>query len=329
MTLYPVLFEPMLKAKVWGGDRLGHWNKPVAPGDRIGESWEIADLAATSADGGGGDAAHSVVANGTYASVTLGDLIRNFRDDILGRCPGNAFPLLIKYLDARENLSVQVHPSVEYAQKHPEAHLKFESWVILDAEPGAVIYKGVHEGVTKQQLGEHLRDGSIVDDLIAIPARPGDCHHLPSGTVHALGAGVLVAEVQTPSDTTFRLYDWGRTDRTLHIDQALACAIMSPPHDADLRRADPSAPRSDLGGTRYYNLIQHRLRAGDAREIKASSERPRVWMCLAGAAMIECPDGSFEPVPITRGSTALMPACIGRARVMAHEDTMILEATPS
>lgn len=328
MTLYPLLFEPMLKAKVWGGDRLARWNKPVAPGARIGESWEIADLETTASDGGGGDAAYSIIANGPHAGATLRALIANARDDVLGGVRGGAFPLLIKYLDARENLSVQVHPSVEYAGAHPEAHLKFESWIILDAEPGAVIYKGVRPGVTKGQLADHLADGSVANDLIAIPARPGDCHHLPSGTVHALGAGVLVAEVQTPSDTTFRLYDWGRTQRPLHIPQALECAIMSPPRDADLRRADPHAPRTDLGGTAYYHLVRHRLASRERRTLTSDSAMPRVWMCLAGAATIESPGRDFDPVGIHRGVTVLVPACIRDALVQATEETVVLEAVP-
>src|SRR5438105_11357547 len=115
------------------------------------------------------------------------------------------FPLLIKYLDARENLSVQVHPDERYVARHPEAHLKSEAWVVIHAEPGAVIYKGVKPHVKPQDFAEHIRTNQVVDDLIAIEVKVGECHYLPSGTCHALGAGIVVAEIQTPSDTTFRV----------------------------------------------------------------------------------------------------------------------------
>ena len=146
--------------------------------------------------------------------------------------PAGGFPLLVKYLDAREHLSVQVHPSPDYAKSHEGAHLKTESWLILDADEGAMLYKGLKPGTSGADLQRAIESGTVPDLLIAEPAVVGQCHTLPSGTVHALGAGVLVAEVQTPSDTTFRVYDWakeyGRDGRELHIDQALECADLGP-----------------------------------------------------------------------------------------------------
>lgn len=327
MIAEPLVFEPILSAKVWGGDRLSRWNKRVRKGDRVGESWEIADLESTSVDGAGGGDAHSIVAVGPLVGRSIADLIAERPHDILGPRGGHRFPLLIKYLDARENLSVQVHPSPEYAATHPEAHLKFESWYILEAEPGAVIYKGMRPGLNRDEFAAHIRDGSVVDDLLTFPARPGDCHHLPSGTVHALGAGVLVAEVQTPSDTTFRVYDWGRTDRALHIEQALRSAILAPPDASDLRRADGSA-RCALGGTRYYDLAELRVTPGADQELIAAGDAPRVWMAIGGAGVLSCPRGSFEPVSVERGSTVLLPAALRAVRVSAASPMVILEAVP-
>lgn len=230
--LYPLTFEPIYKEKVWGGRSFETLGRTL-PGDAttgIGESWELADLATTSASGGGGNAEYSVVANGPLKGQSIRELMQQYGEALLGQgvkpADDGGFPLLIKFLDAKENLSVQVHPSPEYAAAHKDAYLKSEAWYIIDHEPGAVIYKGLAPGVTPEMLRDALEtntDEAVVPLLNAIPAKNGDCHYLPSGTLHALGAGVLVAEVQTPSDTTYRVYDWGRTDRELHIEQAMAC----------------------------------------------------------------------------------------------------------
>ncbi|MDQ7012819.1 MAG: class I mannose-6-phosphate isomerase [Planctomycetota bacterium] len=235
---YVLTFEPILKEKVWGGRRLGRLGKVLPRGVDVGESWEIADLASTSSGGGGGGAARSIIANGPLAGNSLHDAMTLWGEGLLGGAqPSGAggFPLLVKFLDAREHLSVQVHPSPAYACAHPEAHLKTECWYVVDAEPGSVIYKGVKPGVTREDVAGALRTGQgegVVELLAAVPAVVGECHNLPSGTVHALGAGVLVAEVQTPSDTTFRVYDWakeyGRAGRELHVEQALACIDFGP-----------------------------------------------------------------------------------------------------
>jgi len=207
---YPLVFDPFLLPKVWGGDRLARFGKGVKRGDKVGESWELADLPSTSAGGAGGGAFRSVIANGPLKGKTLHDAIVIWGRQLMGEAAlavGGDFPLLVKLLDASENLSVQVHPSPGYAAAHPGANLKTECWYILEAAPGAVIYKGVKAGTTRELFAAHIRDGTVVGDLVSVPAVVGECHTLPSGTVHALGAGVLVAEVQTPSDTTFRIYD--------------------------------------------------------------------------------------------------------------------------
>src|SRR5262245_39251365 len=193
---YPLAFEPVLFSKVWGGDRLNWFGKGVKAGSMIGESWEVADLPATAASGAGGGSVRSVIANGALKGRTLHDALGAWGPKLLGRAAvaeDGSFPLLVKFLDAKENLSVQVHPSPAYAKAHRDAKLKTEAWFILAAEPGAVIYKGVKTGVTREIFRRHVDDGSVVGDLIAVPAVPGECHNLPSGTCHALGAGVLVA----------------------------------------------------------------------------------------------------------------------------------------
>ncbi|HYE61595.1 MAG TPA: type I phosphomannose isomerase catalytic subunit [Phycisphaerales bacterium] len=298
---YPLLFEPVLMPKVWGGDRLARFGKQVKAGEKIGESWEVADLAATSASGAGGGSVRSVIRNGPLAGKTLHDVVALWGEQLLGpaRLMDGSFPLLVKFLDARENLSVQVHPSPAYAAKHAGAKLKTECWYILDAEPGSVIYKGVKPGVTREAFASHIRDGSVVDDLVSVPAVVGECHNLPSGTVHALGAGVLVAEVQTPSDTTFRVFDWGRTGRELHIEQSLACIDFGPA---------PTPVQMNAGEvlrTEFFEVWQPQggtpARLGDAR--------CTVLMVLRGTGRLALPGGG-QPQSVNAGDTLLIPAAV-------------------
>jgi mannose-6-phosphate isomerase len=179
ITPYPLLFKPILLDKVWGGRRLSQFGKQLPDGKQIGESWELADLAATSASGAGGGSAQSVIANGPLAGKTLHDAIGTWRRDLLGEVSlskDGGFPLLVKFLDARDNLSVQVHPSPAYAAANEGANLKTECWYILAAEPvdgkPAVIYKGIKPGVTRETFAKHIADGTVVDDLCRSARNP-------------------------------------------------------------------------------------------------------------------------------------------------------------
>lgn len=314
MNVHPLIFHPMLKEKVWGGHRLSSLGKR-APGDLsdqpIGESWEIADLVSTSPSGGGGEPAHSVIGSGPLRGKTIRDAIKTWGKKLMGDVPltdEGGFPLLVKFLDADENLSVQTHPSRAYAQEHPDAHLKTESWYVIDAEEDAVIYKGVREGVTAEQFRRHIEDGSVVEDLIAIPAKPGDFHNLPSGTVHALGRGVMVAEVQTPSDTTFRVFDWGRTGRELHIEQAMECIDFSPPEQIDAIRHDEPG-RKRLVETEYFTIDQVNKASNDRVPVDTEG-KPVVWICISGRARLAPNDGSFNSIDFRAGTTLLLPAAM-------------------
>lgn len=332
MKPYPLVLAPIFKEKVWGGRRMERLGKHLPEGKLIGESWELADLASTSADGGGGEEAVSVIAHGEMRGLSLRDARLALGPNLMGslRTINDGFPLLVKFLDARENLSVQVHPSPAYAASHRGAHLKTESWYVLDAEPGAVIYKGVKQGVTREQFEAHLRAGdAVVNDLIAVPVKAGDFHHLPSGTCHALGAGVLVAEVQTPSDTTYRVHDWGRKGRTLHIAQALECIQFGPPARLAAVRSDGSA-RFALVETDFYSVAELHLLGGTEAAIENvppfPTGGPMVWMCLKGVLRIESADDSFGPVEVKAGTTLLFPAAMGPATAIVARDATVLEA---
>ncbi|MFN0131738.1 MAG: type I phosphomannose isomerase catalytic subunit [Phycisphaerales bacterium] len=332
---YPLLFEPILLPKVWGGRRLEQFGKKLPEKATIGESWELADLAATSASGAGGGAQRSVIANGPLAGKSIHDAMTDWRDKLLGSskpADGGGFPVLVKFLDAAENLSVQTHPSPEYAAAHAgddagggsPPRLKTECWYILAAEPGSVIYKGVKPGVTRETFVKHIKDGTVADDLVAVPAVVGECHVLPSGTVHALGAGVLVAEVQTPSDTTYRVFDWGRKGRELHVEQAMACIDFGPAPVAGKLPAGRTTGR--LVSTAFFSIHESALPAGGVVPAPEKSAQPRVVIVLAGEVAIR--DGTEAPVRVVAGSTALVPAALAQsAQVVAKPKTRVLVVT--
>ena len=324
MKAYPLRFEPILKEKVWGGRRLAELGKPLPDGVLIGESWELADLP-ESIPGG-----RSTVANGPLVGTPLPTVIEAEQETIMGPVGLSAeggFPLLVKYLDAVENLSVQVHPDEGYAERHPEAHLKSEAWVVIQADPGAVIYKGVRPDVSPEAFKAHIGSEQIVHDLVAVPAAPGDCHYLASGTCHALGAGVVVAEVQTPSDTTFRVYDWGRSGRELHIEPALECIRFGEQPDA----RTPEEPvivgslrTTPLTRCAYFTIERIEARAATSLEVVTSGE-PVVWMVLAGGGRIETPGA--PDVALDPGATVLMPAGLEGAAALLDSGTSFLRIT--
>lgn len=334
--LYPLTFRPIYKEKVWGGRSLEKLGRRL-PGDGlagIGESWELADLSTTSATGGGGAAEHSVVADGPLKGKTIRELIQTYGEDLLGKgvAPSDdgGFPLLIKFLDAKENLSVQVHPSPAYAAANPDAHLKSEAWYIVDAQPGAVIYKGLAPGTTPEMLRAAIEantDAAVVPLLNAVPVRKGDCHYLPSGTLHALGAGVMVAEVQTPSDTTYRVYDWGRTDRELHVEQAMACIDFSDQCENEDDCA-VAVPWSDglmmkvVSACEFFAILEFVCDSDTEIQSENPEERslgnhPAILMPLAGSARITYTDGSTAD--LQPGNTLLIPAALVSIRSI-HAD---------
>jgi mannose-6-phosphate isomerase len=333
VSMYPLTFEPIFKEKVWGGRSLARLglSLPADAATPIGEAWQLADLAQTAASGGGGGAERSVIANGPWAGQTLHEAIAARGPDLLGPLPVNdqgAFPLLVKFLDAQQNLSVQVHPSPEYAATHPEAHLKSEAWYIVDAEPGAVIYKGVREGVTGEQFRAAIEDDALEPLLIKVPVQPGDCHYLPSGTCHALGAGVVVAEVQTPSDTTFRVYDWGRTGRELHIEQAMQCIHFGPADvtgyevNAPLQVASAHAVATRLVKSEYFRIDRYATTGPYAAPVPGGM--PRVWMMLQGTGRIA---SAGPTVALGSMQTVLLPAGLEDGQVTMSQDAVWLEVT--
>ncbi len=331
-ALYPLLFEPIYKEKVWGGRRLEKLGRSL-PGDAqtlIGESWELVDLAQTSVSGGGGGAERSTIANGPLKGKTLAEVIEQYGSAVLGDVKlteDGGFPILLKFLDAGDHLSVQVHPSPEYAAAHDDAFLKSEAWYILDAEPGAVIYKGVKQGTTAEQFRQAIEGNDVESLMIAIAVKPGDCHYLPSGTCHALGAGVMVAEVQTPSDTTFRVYDWGRTGRELHVDQAIQCIDFGPAQTAEfepnIKLDGAVGPITRLVTCEFFHIDRYSVTEADEQRLNYS--QPALWMVLEGGGRFT--GEGLPEVTFGRGQTLFLPPGMGEVALSIEAGTTLLEVT--
>jgi mannose-6-phosphate isomerase len=218
MQVYPLKFEPIYKQRIWGGQKLREFfNKDIPPFEKIGESWELADLPDDK----------SVIANGELAGQTLAEAIEKYPKEITGSENfSGPFPLLIKFLDAEDILSVQVHPDEQTCRRMGKGEPKTECWYIISAVSGAVIYKGLKKGVSKEEFAEAIKKSSVAEKLAEVSVEAGQCHFLPAGTAHSIGAGLLIAEVQTPSDTTYRVFDFNRVNdtgrpRQLHIEEAL------------------------------------------------------------------------------------------------------------
>lgn len=316
----PLLLDPVLVAKPWGGRRLADLGADLPEHGTWGEAWVVADL--DPADTPQPDPT-SRIRTGEHAGRSLADVIAADHDGLLGAAAdvGGRFPLLVKVLDAREHLSVQVHPPASLLATHPSARLKTESWVVVAADDDAQLFLGLADGVTRDQVRDALGTPALVPLLRAIPARVGDVFHVPAGMVHALGAGVGVAEVQTPSDTTWRLYDWtreyGREPRDLHpgpgweaIDATWAVNTAAP---------EPAPSTGRLVTTEHYTIDRLALDAG--REVPTSAGLPAVVMVLAGRVGV-------SGAVLGRGEVVVVPARHDGDLPVADGGADVLVVTP-
>jgi mannose-6-phosphate isomerase len=319
--MQPLLFNPILKRIRWGGRRLGSvLGKPLGDARDYAESWEIVDHRAD----------QSVVLNGALAGWTLHRLVVERGRELFGRHSGRQqFPLLVKLLDANDRLSVQVHPDDRHARQFdPGENGKTEAWIILDAAPGSTLWVGLQPGIGENELRASLQDGSVQHCLHEFSVGAGDCVFVPAGTVHAIGEGILLAEIQQSSDLTFRLYDWDRlgTDgrpRPLHIEQALHCI--------DFARGPvlPVHPLRVDAGTRICEelvrceqFVIRRHTAQDEFELD-DDNRFHVLMTLSGNARLTA--GS-DAVTSPRGTTVLAPAERQCLQVAPERHCVLLDA---
>ena len=314
-NLYPLLFAPVLKDYIWGGRNLAHLYGRDLPDGVVAESWEIA----AHEDG------VAVVTNGLYAGLPLTAVHHRLGLKLIGTNnrwaqDRNKFPLLIKLLDAHDRLSIQVHPDDNYALTHEGNELgKTEMWVVLHADPDAAIILGVRSGTTPELFRQAIVDGALEGHLHALPVQAGDVVCVPSGTVHAILNGVVIAEIQQNSNTTYRVFDWNRThngvSRPLHIDKAMDVidfTIVEPRLVKPLQLADiAGVRRSLLCQNRYFTT--ERVEFENAAEFSGvlNGESLEIWGVIEGH--IEVNDVRMEAVRFT-----LLPAALGPYRVKAY-----------
>jgi mannose-6-phosphate isomerase len=318
--LYPLTFRPILKQRVWGGrslDRLYH--KELPPGAPIGESWEISDRP--------GDA--SVIANGPLAGRDLRWLMEEHAAEVMGsaRAPDGRFPLLVKILDAREKLSLQVHPPAQLAASLG-GEPKTEMWYVADAAPGAELYAGLKRGVTREEFERRISDGTVADCFHRVSVRKDDVMFLPSGRVHALGAGIVLFEIQQNSDTTYRVFDWNRVGldgkpRDLHIPQSLASIDFE---DFEPRLIQSRYSRNATLAVRY--LVDDPLFRVDACQVKRGQ---RFYIRSDGAQVLGILRGRLEithgdsKLALADGQFTLLPASLGRVSLTAETRVEFLQ----
>ena len=305
--LYPLTFHPIFKERVWGGQKIRQlYSKPVPQGRRIGESWEISDH--------GNDV--SVIANGPLAGKNLRWLMENHRDELLGtaRDQNGRFPLLIKILDAQDTLSLQVHPPASVAAKLG-GEPKTEMWFVADAAPGAEIFVGIKQKTSRDEFEKKIRDGSIADCFHRISVKTGDAMFLPSGRVHAVGAGLVLFEIQQNADTTYRVFDWNRAGldgkpRELHVTEALA--------SIDFNDFEPSLIQSEVSsGPNFQSrcLVENPLFTVGAFKTETRDtvlfrrRRMNIFGVTEGKITVAgVPGGSA--LTLQAGEFCLVPACL-------------------
>jgi len=320
--MHPIRFEPIYQYRLWGGRRLADLLSAPLPGDGpIGEAWILSDR----------EDHPSQVANGPLKGRTIGELMEQCPVQLMGRLAGrfHRFPLLLKFLDAREMLSVQVHPSDAHKDLLPAGETgKTEAWVVLEAGTEARIYAGLKPGATAEILQRALSGGTVAEHLACFTPKAGDGVFIPAGMVHTLGGGVVVFEVQQNSDVTFRLYDWGHVDsktgrpRALQVDQALACIDFAGNGGglvAPVVEAMTPVVRETLFHCEPFRLWRIR---GESPFSVGAPGVPRVLVCIEGKGRVE--HGAI-PYEARKGDVFLLPAVLGPCTFQPQGAVNVLE----
>ena len=304
MRMSPLKFEPILKTIVWGGEKIAPYKGIETEQKHIGESWELSGVAGN----------ESVVADGPLKGKTIAQLVKEYKADLVGKHvyenTGDEFPLLIKFIDALSDLSIQVHPNDELAAKrHNGSKGKTEMWYVVDAEPGAHLLSGLTEKITPEQYAAKVADGTITDVLARYEVHPGDVFFLPAGRIHAICGGCFIAEIQQTSDITYRIYDYGRLGldgkpREVHTELAKDAIDYTVYPDYRTHYEPRQNEEQEVVSCKYFTTSIYDLTLPYAKDL-SEIDSFLVVMCLTGSGAIEV-DG--EEVPVHQGETVLIPA---------------------
>jgi len=321
--LYPLTFHPIFKERVWGGRSLEQlYQKKMPPTVPIGESWEITDR----------PEGVSMIANGPLARKDLRWLMQHHATELLGpaKPQSGRFPLLIKILDAEEKLSLQVHPPAGVAAKLG-GEPKTEMWYIAAAKPGAELYAGLRRGVSRVEFERKIKDGTVAECFHRVAVKPGDVMFLPSGRVHAIGAGIVIFEIQQNSDTTYRVFDWNRVGldgkpRELHLEQSLRCIDFNDFEPAltpgEVRQSDGAQIRSLINDP-LFCVRQVRIATGDRFEI--SGPEMQILGLLEGQITVS---HGTEQTRLQAGEFCLKPASVDRLVLKLQPPVNFLQILP-
>lgn len=318
---YPLKFEPILKERIWGGNKLSTVLKKASDKENVGESWELSDVK--------GDV--SIVANGKYKGKSLEFLINEYKSALLGKKVhkkfGKKFPLLIKFIDAKEALSIQLHPNDALAKERHDSFGKTEMWYVMQADKGANLIVGFKKDSNKKEYLKHLENKSLLEILNVDEVEKGDVYFIPTGRIHAIGAGVLLAEIQQTSDVTYRIYDWDRKDdqgngRELHTELALDAIDYEAINNYTTTYKRAANESTTIVDCQYFttNIVDL-----DGRITINNSDKDSfvIYMAVEGKVTI-CYNDNKE-IPLNQGETVLMPACLTNFELKSEEKSAILE----
>lgn len=302
----PVRLLPAFKDYLWGGTRLKTDYFKKTDLNPVAESWELS----AHKDG------QSIIASGADCGLSFGEYIK--KNDVLGKNAAafDFFPILIKFIDAKDNLSVQVHPDDEYAMKNNGEYGKTEMWYIMDCEEGAYLYFGFNRTVTKEELLKRISENTLLEVLNKVPVKAGDVFFIKSGTVHAIGKGIMICEIQQNSNTTYRVYDYNRRDkdgntRPLHIDRAVEVADLTPPESVNF-------PDGVLAKCKYFTVEKHNV--SDRYEMYVDESCFKSIIVLSGSGKLKS-DG--DVLDFKKGDSLFLPAGCGKVEILGECEIIV------
>lgn len=316
-SLYPIKFTPILKDKIWGGNKLHTLLNKQSTSPNIGESWEISDV----------EGNPSLVENGSLKGQSIKQLLRKYKADFIGKKNyvqfGDTFPLLIKFIDAKADLSIQLHPNDELAAKRHNSFGKTEMWYVMQADSGANLIVGFNQPMNLETYKTHLNNKTLPEILNFDKVKPGDTYFIDGGRVHAIGAGVLLAEIQQTSDITYRIYDWDRLDnagnpRGLHTDLALEAFNFDMPDNFRISYSKQANTSNAMVSCPYFTT--NYLEITETITRRNTRDSFLIYMCVEGQVTITTNDFSET---LNTGQTVLIPAILEHIELASHQATLL------